>query len=193
MDKPARKNFDKKVHMHIACVKNNDQRKIMSCVYFKDGFAYATDGIVLVKNRLSEMSTFNEAEIAALDGKFLPAEHYKDILKYDECLISEEGIEASKGDDRSFFYFKDFGEEKFPKADEVLQNALNKMTVPLPQVRFNIKHMARMAKALCNFESCTATFKGTNEPIVFYSNMPDVSSEGILMPVWIDEKEAAHE
>ena len=143
MDKPARKNFDKKVHMHIACVKNNDPHKTMSCVYFKDGFAYATDGIVLVKNRLSEMSTFDEAEIAALDGKFLPAEHYKDILKYDECLISEEG--------------------------------------------FNIKHMERMAKALYNFGECTATLKGINEPIVFDSDMPNVSSVGLLMPIIIKE------
>lgn len=187
MDKPARKNFDKKVHMHIACVKNNDPRKTMSCVYFKDGFAYATDGIVLVKNRLSEMSTFDEAEIAALDGKFLPAEHYKDILKYDECLISEEGIEAIKEDDRVFFYFKDFGEKKFPKADEVLQNSLNKMTVPLPKIGFNIKHMERMAKALYNFEECTATLKGVNEPIVFDSDMPNVSSVGLLMPIIIKE------
>ena len=187
MDKPARKNFDKKVQMHLACVKNDDLRKTMSCVYFKDGFAYATDGIVLVKNRLSEMSTFDESEIAALDGKFLPAEHYKDILKYDECLISEDGIETVKEDDRTFFYFKDFGEEKFPKADEVLQYALNKKTVPLPQIGFNIKHMERLAKAMCRFEECVATFKGVNEPIVFSSIMPDMSSVGVIMPILINE------
>lgn len=187
MDKPARKNFDKKVHMHIACVKNNDPRKIMSCVYFKDGFAYATDGIVLVKNRLSEMSTFNEAEIAALDGKFLPAEHYKDILKYDECLISDEGIECHKDDDKAFFYFADFGDSKYPNADVVLQDALNAITVPLPQIGFSFENMQRLSKALHGIEKCVATFKGVNNPIVFYSTMPDVSSVGLLMPVLIPE------
>lgn len=41
-------NFDKKVQMHLACSKN-ELRKEMQCVYFKDGFAYASDGIILVK------------------------------------------------------------------------------------------------------------------------------------------------
>ena len=71
-------NFDKKVQMHLACSKN-ELRKEMQCVYFKDGFAYASDGIILVKNRISEISGLEECEAEALNGKFLHADLYKDI------------------------------------------------------------------------------------------------------------------
>lgn len=186
MDK-ARKNFDKKVKMHLACAKKESLRPIMACIYFKDGFAYATDGIVLVKNRLSEMSSFDEAEIQALDCKFLPADFYKDMLKYDECLISDEGIECHKDGDKAFFYFADFGDSKYPNADVVLQDALNAITVPLPQIGFRFEDMQRLSKALHDVERCTATFKGVNKPIVFSSIEPDVSSIGLLMPILITE------
>ena len=193
MSEETRRNFDKKVKMHLACAPKNDVRKAMTCIYFKDGFAYATDGSVLVKNRISEISAFSEEEIAALDGKMLPAEHYKDILKYDECLISDEGIEAVKGDDRAFFYFKDPGDDHFPNADKVLQDALNRTAVPMPEIGFNIRLMKRMAEALSNFDQCKAMFKGAGLPIVFQSIMEDVSSVGVLMPVMIERKENENE
>lgn len=182
-----RKNFDKNVKMHLACAKKESQRPIMACIYFKNGFAYATDGIVLVKNRLSEMSSFDEDEIQSLDGKFLPADFYKDMLKYDECLISDEGIECHKDDYKAFFYFADFGDSKYPNADVVLQDALNAMTVPLPQIGFSFENMQRLSKALYDVERCKATFKGVNKPIVFSSIEPDVSSIGLLMPALITE------
>lgn len=189
MSEESRRNFDKKVKMHLACAPKDGVRKEMACIYFKDGFAYATDGCILVKNRISEISTFSEEEIAALDGKLLPAEHYKDILKYDECLISDEGIEAVKGDDRAFFYFKDPGDGHFPNADKVLQDALNRQTVPMPEVSFRIKLMKRMADALSNFDLCRAMFKGAGQPIVFQSTMEDVSSVGLLMPLFTKTEE----
>lgn len=187
MSEESRRNFDKKVKMHLACAPKDGMRKEMACIYFKDGFAYATDGHILVKNRISEISTFSEEEIAALDGKLLPAEHYKDILKYDECLISDEGIEAVKGDDRAFFYFKNPGDGHYPNADKVLQDALNRQTVPMPEVGFNILLMEHMAKALSNFDQCKAMFKGSGQPIIFQSIMEDVSSVGLLMPIYISE------
>ena len=193
MSEESRRNFDKKVKMHLACAPKDSPRKTMTCIYFKDGFAYATDGCILVKNRISEISTFSEEEIAALDGKMLPAEHYKDILKYDECLISDEGIEATKKDDRAFFYFKDPGDGHYPDADRVMQDALNRRTVPMPEIGFNIKLMKRMAEALSNFDLCKAMFKGEGQPIVFQSIMEGVSSVGALMPVMIEEKEEANE
>ena len=85
-------NFDKKVQMHLACSKN-ELRKEMQCVYFKDGFAYASDGIILVKNRISEISGLEKHEVEALNGKFLHADLYKDMLKYDNIMIAEDGIE----------------------------------------------------------------------------------------------------
>ena len=186
MDKKEGKNFSKSVQMHLACAKD-DIRLEMCCIYFKGIYAYATDAVILVRNSLLEMSNFDEADIQALDGKYLPADFYKEIIKYDDCLISEEGIECHKGDDKAFFYFKEFEGGKYPNVDAVLETAMNMATVPLPQIAFDIKNLQRLHKALFGSEKCKATFKGTDKPIVFYSLEPTVTSIGILMPAYLDE------
>lgn len=63
-------NFDKNVQMFLACAKD-DNRPAMECVYFKGDWAYASDGHIIVKNRISECSNLDEAMIQALDGKLL--------------------------------------------------------------------------------------------------------------------------
>ena len=178
-------NFNKKVQMHLACIKDDDFRKEMECIYFNNGFAYATDTRILVRNRISEISGLEEHEIAALDGKFLHADFYKDILKYDNILIAEDGIECTKGNDKVFFYFSTFG--SFPSAEKVLQDALNRSATPLPQVSFDIKLMQRLNKALYKCDKCTATFKGVGNAIVFDSMETDVSSIGLIMPIYRSE------
>lgn len=179
-------NFNKKVQMHLACSKN-ELRKVMQCIFFKDGFAYASDGIILVKNRISEISGLEGHEIAALDGKLLHADFYKDMLKYDNIMVAEDGIECSKGNDKVFFYFSQFDE--YPNAEGVLQNSLNMQTTPLPQVKFDMKTIQRLNKALFESDKCVATFKGTNKPIVFDSMIEGVSSVGLLMPCYSEDTE----
>ena len=180
----GKNNFNKKVQMHLACSKD-ELRPAMQCIYFNNGFAYAPDTHVLVSNRISEISGLNEAEIEALNDKFLHADFYKDMVKYDNIMIAEDGIECTKGNDKVFFYFSTF--EKYPSAEKVLQDALNKQTVPTPQVSFDMKLMQRLNKALYESDSCTATFKGTSNPIVFDSMKADVSSVGLIMPLFNHE------
>ena len=164
-------NFNKKVQMHLACSGYSPTRPEMCCIYFRNGFAYASDGHILAKNRISEISGLEDHEITALDGKFLHANFYKDMLKYDNIMIAEDGIECSKDNDKVFFYFSTF--DKYPDAEKVLQEALNTQTTPLPQVS----------------DKCVATFKGTNKAIVFDSMMEGVSSVGLLMPCYSEDTE----
>ena len=185
--KEAKNNFDKKVKMHLACSKEDDLRKEMQCVYFKNGFAYASDGIILARNRISEISRLEEHEIAALDGKFLHADFYKDMLKYNNIMIAEDGIECCKDNDKVFFYFSQF--DRYPDAEKVLQDALNMQATPLPQVKFDIRNIERLNKALFESGKCVATFKGTNKPIVFDSIIEGVSSVGLLMPCYSEDTE----
>lgn len=178
MANETKNNFNKKVQMHLACSKD-ESHPVMQCIFFNNGFAYATDTHTLVRNRISEISGLNEAEIEALNGKFLHADFYKDMLKYDSIMIAEDGIECAKGNDKAFFYFSTF--EKYPDAEKVLQNALNKQTVPLPQFSFDMKLIQRLNKALYQSDSCTATFKGVGNPIIFDSMDEEVSSVGLFM------------
>lgn len=170
-------NFNKKVQMHLACAKE-ETRPVMQCIFFNDGFAYATDSYILVRNRISEISGLEAHEIEALNGKFLHADFYKDMLKYDNIMIAEDGIECSKGSDKVFFYFSKFDE--YPNAEKVLAAALNQQAVPMSQVNFDMTLMLRLNKALYKSDLCSATFKGIGNPVVFDSLVDDVSSIGLM-------------
>lgn len=178
MANKTKNNFNKKVQMHLAC-STDGFRPELQCVFFNNGYAYASDAHILVRNRISEISGLNESEIEALNGKCLRADFYKDMLKYDSIMIAEDGIECAKDNDKAFFYFSKF--EKYPDAEKVLQDALNKQTVPLPQFSFDMKLIQRLNKALYRSDSCTATFKGVGNPVIFDSMDEDVSSVGLFM------------
>lgn len=177
----TKNNFDKKVQMHLACSKNGD-RPVMECVFFHNGYAYATDTHILVRNRIAEISGLNESEIEALDGKLLHADFYKDMLKYDSIMIAEDGIECAKGNDKAFFYFSTF--EKYPDVEKALQDALNMQPVPFSQFSFDMGLLQRLNKALYKSDSCTATFKGVGRPVVFDSMDSGVSSIGLFMTLY---------
>ena len=163
--KTERFNFDKSCQMHLAC--SCDGLKPSLCyVYFKDGFAYASNSIILVKNRISECSNLDQKTIDALDGKLLHRNFYKEILKYDTISVSEDGIECKKDSNTSFFYFaKD--SLKYPDAENVIQQNLNKQPVQIHEIMFNLKYFDILKKSLHNSERCKAVFKGQYEPIVF--------------------------
>lgn len=167
--------------MHLACSKDVLRPAAMQCIFFNNGFAYATDAYILVRNRISEISGLNEAEIEALNGKFLHADFYKDMLKYDNIVITEDGIECSRGNDRVFFYFSTFSAPI--DMEKALQDALNKHSAPTAQVCFDMNLMQKLNKALYESDQCAATFKGTGNPIVFDSIKSGVSSIGLIMPI----------
>lgn len=104
-------------------------------------------------------------------------------MKYDDILISDDGIECHKKNDKAFFYFADKN-LKYPAAEKVIQNYLAKPSVPLPQISFNMGLFDIMRKALYECDQCTATFKGVNDAIIFDSMVEDVSSIGLIMPLY---------
>jgi hypothetical protein len=180
--KNIRTNFNKDVKMHLAC-SNGDFRLIMKNIYFKDGYAYATDSYILVKNNLSECSTLPKDQIELLNGKMLSAKNYANILKYDTITVSEDGIEATKGEDKAFFYFYQC-DSKFPDAEKLIQDLLNKQTVPLAEVGLNLGYLIKLNSSLSGSLRCKLTFKGECNAVVFYSM--ETSSVGIIMPVLIN-------
>lgn len=183
MDK-IRVNFNKNVRMNLACA-NDDLIPVMSQIYFKDGFAYATDGYILVKNKIDECSTIDLDQIEILNDKYLHKDHYMDILKYDIIQISEEGIEAKKnnGGEKAFFYFSN-ADYKYPSAENLLQGTLNKQNVELSDVGLNLKLMDRLRKSLFDSDRCKFRFKGdkTNLSVILESIETNLSI-GLIMPL----------
>lgn len=65
------------------CYSDKDKinpRENLRCVYFKDGYAFATDTHIGVKISLKEEG-FTDEQIKAIDGKFLHASKFKSFKK----------------------------------------------------------------------------------------------------------------
>lgn len=168
--------------MHLAC-RPDPLRPAYGYIQFKDGFAYASDGHIAVKNRIEEISGLNPAEIEALNGKFLQSEFYRDMLKYEEILIAEDGIECKNGDDRVFFYFSTV--EKPLDIKKVIDEHLSMEPMAVEHISLNMKHLMDLSKAMYQCESCTFTFHGEGRGVVLKSNDEDVNSVGLIMPIMI--------
>ncbi|GAE83370.1 hypothetical protein [Bacteroides reticulotermitis] len=128
--KVERHNFNKGIALHLVC--STDQlRVVMQCIYFKDGYAYASNGHVLIKANMSEISSFSDAEISNLDGKFLHGDSFKEIVKCDVAKISDDGFICSNSHSETLYKF--VMHEKYPNADKIFadhkNNALNKICV----------------------------------------------------------------
>ena len=176
-------NFDKKLKMHEACA-NDELRPVMSHIYFENGFAYAADGYILVKNKLEECSTIEPEQISLLNNKLLHRDHYKDILKYDVIEISDEGIEARKGTEKVFFYFASDSTLKYPDAERLLQNTLNRQNVDTSRIGFNLGFLDRLRKSLHESDKCEFRFKGDyTSTTVILESTSESASIGLIMPV----------
>ena len=93
MKKKIRHNFNKGIKLHLACA-NDLIRPVMNCIYFKDGYAIASNGMILIKACLNEICNFREEEKELLDGKLISAKNFKEIIKHNIIEIEEDGFHA---------------------------------------------------------------------------------------------------
>ena len=85
--KKIRHNFNKGIKLHLACA--NDLRPVMNCIYFKDGYAIASNGMILIKACLNEICNFSGEEKELLEGKLISAKNFKEIIKHTIIEIQE--------------------------------------------------------------------------------------------------------
>ena len=97
--KQISKNFDKSFPLWLACGLKDTIRTGMHYIMFANGYAYATDSHILVKARLTDISDFDEQDLALLDGKFIHGNNFKKIVKSKgEVNITEDYIEVTETD-----------------------------------------------------------------------------------------------
>ena len=118
MKKKIRHNFNKGIKPHLACA-NDLIRPVMNCIYFKDGYAIASNGKILIKACLNEICNFSEEEKELLDDTLISAKNFKEIIKHDIINIEEDGFHAID-DDWDIKYKFVTGEMKYPNYNEVI-------------------------------------------------------------------------
>ncbi len=117
-------NFSKRAKLYLCC-SDDCFRPVMNNIYFDEGYAIATDGHILVRARLSEISNLSPEDIEKLNGKLLNAASYKELLKYPDICITDTAIEAKRpistyGTMKASFEFTE--DSKFLNYKSVLDN-----------------------------------------------------------------------
>ena len=121
-------------------------RPIMQCIYFKDGFAYAADGWVSIRQSLEYHSVYNPE---MLDGKLLHRNDYKSAMGFEEVVCTDEGLECiNENGQKVFFYYVNPTEETggYPSIHKVF-NRLPGQT-HLSFIGINPKLIERVSRAL---------------------------------------------
>lgn len=183
--KTVRHNFSKEVKMHLACG-NDEFHTVLNYVYFSEGYAYASDSHVLVKNKISEISNFDEKEIKLLDGMIIHNKSFKELLKYDTVKVTEDGFDCVKGNMRSLIRFDkgDVRTEKHLKSMiNVLQSAMGGSNDPIKIIRINIENIKTLNEAMFGGDMCKFFFHGEFNGVVLKPMDDAISSVGLVMPL----------
>lgn len=113
-----RHNFNKGIKLHLAC-EPVGIRPVMSCIYFKDGYAIASNGKILIKACLNEICNFSEEEKELLEGKLISAKNFKEIIKHTIIEIEKDGFHAIYDDWDIKYKFAD-KDMKYPNYNDII-------------------------------------------------------------------------
>lgn len=102
-------------NLHLACGKD-DLRPAMQCIHFKNGFAYASDGYVVIKQPL-HLSPVDNMDI--LDGVSIHSESFKAIRRMRQVTATEDGFECISKDGSKVFF--EYSKVESPNFDAVLE------------------------------------------------------------------------
>lgn len=166
--------------LNDACA-SDDMRPIMNCIHFMNGFAYASNGNIVVKQTLALHSII---EPANLDGKSIHKDSYSAITEFEFATATEDGIQCKDTDGREAFfnYFNTTG-IAVPDFDKVISEF---KAADVPFIGFSPRLMKIIMSALhCPSGYIRVNFGGISK--VMYIDVPGVEDQcAILMPVLIE-------
>jgi len=178
-EKTLKQTFTTKLY---ECCANDELRPMMQCIHFMNGFAYASDGIVMIKQTLDLHSVINKEN---LEGKAIHRDSYKVIMSFEIVEATEDGLycKSTSGQTAFFNYFDPLG-EKTPNFEAMLTR---KGITGLTFIGINPEHLSRLAKAIYNpSNNMRMQFTGINTAILI--DCPGIDGqEAILMPRIIND------
>ena len=171
----------------MAC-SNEELPPILQYIYFKDGFAYASNAHILVKNKLTEITErISEDELAILDGKLIHKSIFKKILVHEKIQITGTGIVCKTPFFSIEYKFSSDDNLKYPNAELILQKAL-KNNGSANKLSLNISLLYKLEQSLYDCRNPIFVFGDKpSDSILVKSQDKSVESFGIIMPVMISE------
>lgn len=183
--KKLRHNFNRNCRLD-RIAENDVFRPQFSCIYFKDGYAYATDAHILIKAKLTDVSTFQDDQIDLLNGKCIHRSVYSRLLEFERVQITSEGFKARILDIDSFITFGFTGVQKDVVSDieKVILNAQNDKQEEITTFGINPVLLARLDKIFNDNYGVQLIVKAANKPILVKWDGKDAI--GLIMPVMIN-------
>lgn len=133
------------------CCGSDDLRPNMQHVYFKDGYAYATNAHILIKESLATVHGFDEEQIKLMNDKYIHKNSFKYLKGAVVYTITENGIDAVyKNGVALTIKFNNLDGFKYPDCSKVLDDAI-KSTQDKKKEEFDLKLNPKMLKL---FISC---------------------------------------
>lgn len=115
MSKKQKRNF--KTPLHLAC-SSDELRPVFGFVFFENGYAYATNGHIAIKQSLEYCDVVNCQE---LNNHAIHSSAFAQIIKYPMAVATQEGIECSDQKVKVLFRYTDM-ELIRPKLEECVKD-----------------------------------------------------------------------
>ena len=184
-----RKNFLSKPH--LAC-SNDDLRPAFGYIQFKDGFLFATDAHIAIKQDL-KVHGFEDEEIEFLNNTYLHKNAFAEILRYNEVYVRENGFFCKKDNFSAFIEFiklEDFP-HTYPKIEAVILDPADKNRIAIDEIGMNIKLLTKLEQCLVNGYSGLGhkfQFFAKSKAILVIPMDKDYPGQtGLIMPVMLHD------
>lgn len=162
------------------CCSDDKLRPAMQCVHFVNGYAYASNGFLAIKQTLSFQSVLTPEN---LDGHSLHRDSYRAIMGFDIAQANTDGIECWTDDGQHVFfeYFEYKNGEKMPDIEAMIKP--KRGLTQLSFIGIDSELLQKLNKALYipNEHSMRLQFTGIDSAILV--DVPGVDEQAaIVMP-----------
>lgn len=172
--------------IHLA-ISKDELRPAMQHVFFKDGFLYATDAHVLIKQYM-KLHDFTDEEIKILNLKMIHRESLIQIKKYDLFEVQEEGILCvGNYNQRALFQYADNESVgQYPDCDAVIKDEHGQVS----EVGIKPEFLTKISKCMFGYkiDGVILNFGKKNTDAIFIttSAIDRDRQLGLLSPVMIN-------
>lgn len=171
--------FTLKLH---ECCGDDDIRPIMMCVHFKNGYAYASDGHVVIKQSLDYHTIIDPEH---LEGKSLHKDNFKAVMGFETAKCDDAGIACFDSDGRTaFFEYFDRKDIEMPDFEKVF---IPSGTKEVPFIGISPQYVNMLSKAMhAPSGVCRFKFQGIDKPILI--DVPEIPQQyAVLMPALLND------
>lgn len=176
--------MDKKtftLKLHEAC-SDDELRPLMMCVHFQNGFAYASDSHLVIKQSLEYHTIINPE---CLEGKSIHKDNFKAIMGFENAEATPDGVACSDNDGRTAFYeYYNRKDMQPPDFESVLRPLGIKL---IDFIGISPKYFEKIEKAMHSPTGIfRLSFQGVDRCILI--DVPDIENQwAVLMPAILND------